>query len=64
VNVYSLRAKEQPTVSTPVTWDEVEAGFRIEDFRIDNVPSRVGKLGDLWKPLLAARGRFPLDQLF
>jgi bifunctional non-homologous end joining protein LigD len=50
-------------VSTPVTWDEVEAGFSIEDFRIDNVPARVQKLGDLWKPLLAARGRFPLDQL-
>jgi bifunctional non-homologous end joining protein LigD len=46
-----------------VTWDEVEAGFKIEDFRIDNVPARVRKLGDLWKPLLAPRGRFPLDQL-
>jgi bifunctional non-homologous end joining protein LigD len=63
-SIYSVRPTERATVSTPVTWDEVEAGFRIEDFRIDNVPSRVGKLGDLWKPLLAARGRFPLDQLF
>lgn len=62
-SIYSVRPTERATVSTPVTWNEVEAGLKIEDFRIDNVPSRVGKLGDLWKPLLAARGRFPLDQL-
>ena len=41
------------TVSTPVTWEEVERGVAIDDFRIDNVPARVKKLGDLWKPLLA-----------
>jgi bifunctional non-homologous end joining protein LigD len=62
-SIYSVRPTERATVSTPVTWDEVEAGFKIEDFRIDNVPARVRKLGDLWKPLLATRGRFPLDQL-
>jgi bifunctional non-homologous end joining protein LigD len=50
-------------VSTPVTWDEVEAGFAITDFTMANVPERVRKLGDLWKPLLAARGRFPLQKL-
>ena len=31
--------------------------------RIDNVPARVRELGDLWKPLLAARGRFDLATL-
>jgi bifunctional non-homologous end joining protein LigD len=61
-SIYSCRPTERATVSTPVSWDEVEAGFRIEDFRIDNVPARVRKLGDLWKPLLAARNRFPLDR--
>jgi bifunctional non-homologous end joining protein LigD len=62
-SIHSVRPTELATVSTPVTWDEVEAGFRIEDFRMDNVPARVRKLGDLWKPLLSSRGRFPLEQL-
>jgi bifunctional non-homologous end joining protein LigD len=50
-------------VSAPVTWREVERGFRIEDFRLDNVPARVARLGDLWKPLLARSGRFRLEPL-
>jgi bifunctional non-homologous end joining protein LigD len=62
-SIYSVRPTERATVSTPVTWDEVEAGFRIEDFRIENVPGRVRKLGDLWKPLLSSRGRFALQRL-
>jgi bifunctional non-homologous end joining protein LigD len=62
-SVYSPRPKPQAPVSTPVTWDEIERGIRIEDFRIDNVPARVTRLGDLWKPLLAARGRFQLEAL-
>ena len=49
-------------MSTPVTWDEVESGFEIDDFRMDNVPERVRKEGDLWKPLLATKGRFKLDE--
>jgi hypothetical protein len=35
---------------------------RIEEFTVRNVPARVAKLGDLWKPLLAARGRFDLEK--
>jgi bifunctional non-homologous end joining protein LigD len=62
-SVYSVRPKPKATVSAPVTWDEVEAGVEIEDFRLDNMPARVKKLGDLWKPLLAARGRFRLEGL-
>jgi bifunctional non-homologous end joining protein LigD len=46
-----------------VTWDEVERGFGIDDFRVDNVPARLAKIGDLWKPMLAGRGRFRLDRL-
>ena len=49
-------------MSTPVTWDELEAGAVIEDFRIDNVPARIATVGDLWKRLLQARGRFDLRQ--
>jgi bifunctional non-homologous end joining protein LigD len=62
-SVYSLRPKPDATVSTPVTWSEVEKGFSMSDFRIDNVPARVAKIGDLWKPLIAGRGRFKLEAL-
>jgi bifunctional non-homologous end joining protein LigD len=62
-SIYSVRPTELATVSTPVTWQEVERGVEIEDFRIDNVPARVRRRGDLWQPLLAARGRFRLEDL-
>lgn len=62
-SVYSVRPRPGATVSAPVTWEEVEQGVELTDFRIDTVPARVGKLGDLWKPLLAARGRCSLDDL-
>jgi bifunctional non-homologous end joining protein LigD len=62
-SVYSPRPKPRAPVSTPLTWKEVEKGVKIEDFRIDNVPARLKKLGDLWKPLLAARGRFDLERV-
>ena len=62
-SVYSARPSPRAAVSTPVTWKEIEGGVEIDDFRIDNVPARVQKLGDLWKPLLAARGRFELETL-
>jgi bifunctional non-homologous end joining protein LigD len=60
-SVYSVRPHAQATVSTPVKWHEVERGIEIEDFRIGNVPSRLRRLGDLWKPLISKRGRFKLD---
>ena len=59
-SVYSPRPRPEATVSTPLTWKEVERGVRLEDFTIRNVPERVKRLGDLWKPLLQARGRFEL----
>jgi bifunctional non-homologous end joining protein LigD len=62
-SIYSPRPKPHASVSTPVTWKEVERGFTIQDFRIDNVPARVESLGDLWKPLLAKSGRYRLEQM-
>jgi bifunctional non-homologous end joining protein LigD len=59
-SIYSPRPRPEATVSTPITWKDVERGVRIEDFTVKNVPARVARLGDLWKPLLAARGRFNL----
>jgi bifunctional non-homologous end joining protein LigD len=61
-SVYSVRPRPEATVSTPVTWQEIEKGVRIEDFTLKNVAARVAKLGDLWKALLGARGRFDLSQ--
>ena len=60
-SIYSVRPKAVPSVSTPVTWEELERGIKIGDFRIDNVPARVKRLGDLWKPLLGKKGRFRLE---
>ena len=61
-SIYSARPRPEASVSTPVTWKEVERGIRIEDFTVLNVPSRVARLGDLWKPMLQARGRVNLSQ--
>lgn len=61
--VYSVRPRPRAPVSTPVTWKELERGIRVGDFRIDNVPQRLRAIGDLWAPLLAHRGRFPLERL-
>ena len=62
-SIYSVRPKPGATVSTPLTWGEVEQGVELSDFTIANVPSRVATLGDLWKPLLAMRGRFNLESV-
>lgn len=59
-SVYSVRPTRRATVSTPVSWDEVEAGIDPDEFRMDTVPERVRLLGDLWSVLLAARGRVNL----
>jgi bifunctional non-homologous end joining protein LigD len=61
-SVYSARPKPRAPVSTPVGWDEIERGIRIEEFRIDNVPDRVRRSGDLFHPLLLQRRRVRLEQ--
>jgi bifunctional non-homologous end joining protein LigD len=65
VCVYSLRAKERPTVSTPVKWDEVEACLKKGDasllvFESDEVLARAKKYGDLFEPVLKLKQRMPL----
>lgn len=62
-SIYSARPHPRATVSTPVTWTEVERGIRIEDFRIDNVRERLKQVGDLWFPLLTPTGRVKLDRV-
>jgi bifunctional non-homologous end joining protein LigD len=61
-SIYSVRPKPKATVSTPVAWSELEKGVAITDFRLENVPARLKRLGDLWKPLLGARGRVRLER--
>lgn len=60
-SIYSVRPRPSASVSTPVTWDEVAAGIDIDDFRLDNVRDRLARVGDIWKPLLAKKGRTDLD---
>lgn len=64
VCVYSLRAKEHPTASTPVEWDEVKAALKKKDaarltFRSDEVLQRIEKHGDLFAPVLKLKQKFP-----
>ncbi|MGH3186298.1 MAG: non-homologous end-joining DNA ligase [Streptosporangiaceae bacterium] len=56
---YSLRARAHPTVSTPVTWDEVESCRKVDDlfFTADAVLDRVAAHGDLFAPLLSDGSR-------
>jgi bifunctional non-homologous end joining protein LigD len=61
-SVYSVRPRPGATVSAPVTFAELEAGVRIEDFDMFNVPGRVAEQGDLWAGVVAADGRFDLSQ--
>jgi len=64
ISVYSLRAREHPTVSTPVSWDEVEKCLKKKDagmlvFEAGDVIKRVEKLGDLFEPVLELKQKLP-----
>lgn len=64
VNAYSLRAKRDPTVSTPLTWDEVQAAVDAQDperlkFTADDVLTRVDAKGDLFAPVLTQEQTLP-----
>lgn len=60
-SVYSVRPTPHATVSTPLTWEELQEGARIEDFRLDNLPARVRKHGDLFRAVIEQRGRVQLE---
>jgi bifunctional non-homologous end joining protein LigD len=60
VCAYSVRAKERPTVSTPVRWEEVEGALDAGDadllrFEMDAVRARIDEHGDLFEPVLSRR---------
>jgi bifunctional non-homologous end joining protein LigD len=62
VSVYSLRAKEQPTVSTPVFWEEVAQSSKKNrplSFTSDDVLARADKHGDIFAPVLSLKQKLP-----
>ena len=64
VSVYSLRAREHPSVSTPVKWEEVEQALKKKDatlllFEAGQVLDRAGKMGDLFEPILKLKQKLP-----
>ncbi len=64
VCAYSLRAKERPTISTPVKWDEVEKCLKKADpgalvFEADAVLERAKRYGDLFAPVLKLKQKLP-----
>jgi bifunctional non-homologous end joining protein LigD len=64
IAVYSLRARERPTVSTPLTWDEVEKAAEQNDadslvFEAPEVLERVELHGDLFAPVLELKQKLP-----
>jgi bifunctional non-homologous end joining protein LigD len=68
INVYSLRARTRPTVSTPVSWDEVEKCLKAKDptllvFDSDQLLKRVEKLGDLFEPVIKKKQKLPKSLL-
>jgi bifunctional non-homologous end joining protein LigD len=64
IAVYSLRARERPTVSTPVTWEEVEGALERDDrdclvFEAADVLERIERRGDLFAPVLELEQELP-----
>jgi bifunctional non-homologous end joining protein LigD len=64
VNVYSLRARQRPWVSAPLTWKEVETAHRTQKidaihFEADEVVARIKKMGDLFEPVLTMKQKLP-----
>ncbi len=64
ISVYALRARERPTVSTPVTWEEVEKTLKKKDakllvFEAKDVLARVEKIGDLFEPVQTLKQKLP-----
>jgi bifunctional non-homologous end joining protein LigD len=64
IAVYSLRARERPTASTPLAWEEVEAAAESGDgtplvFETDAVLARVEEHGDLFAPVLELEQELP-----
>lgn len=60
---YSARASAFAGASTPLTWQEVQAGVRPEDFTILTLPKRIRGQQDLWAPVVSRTGRLDLVEV-
>jgi bifunctional non-homologous end joining protein LigD len=66
IGVYSLRARERPRVSTPLSWEEIELAAKSGDasplvFEAEQVLARVEKVGDLFAPALTLKQDLPAE---
>jgi bifunctional non-homologous end joining protein LigD len=61
-SIYSVRPKPAAPVSMPVSWRQIELGFKMTDYRIDNVPALLREGGDPWKAILGKK-RFDLNRV-
>ena len=59
-SVYSVRPTPVASISTPVTWKEIEKGLTSEQFTFDVVLKRIARLGDLFAPVLAGKLKLPM----
>jgi bifunctional non-homologous end joining protein LigD len=64
ISVYSLRARERPTVSAPLKWEEVERAWKHNDaaalvFEAGQVLRRVERMGDLFELVLKLKQKLP-----
>jgi len=62
-SIYSVRPTPEASVSTPVTWDEVQHGIEPAQFTMRNMPERIETIGDLWAALAKKAGRYDLKKL-
>jgi|SRR5690242_4540113 bifunctional non-homologous end joining protein LigD len=62
-SAYSVRPRPEASVSAPVAWEEVESGISVQDLTIENMPARITRLGDLFKPVLRQRSRCRIESL-
>jgi bifunctional non-homologous end joining protein LigD len=63
-SVYTIRAKERPTASTPLEWEEIEAAAESGDadalvFTVEDLLARIAAKGDLYAPLLSQKQELP-----
>ena len=61
-SVYSVRPTTAASISTPVTWKEIETGIKPEDFTMSVVLDRVSRHGDLFAPVLGGKLKLPVNE--
>lgn len=55
VAAYSVRARPKASVSAPIAWTDLRARLRLEQFRLETIPTRLGRVGDIWSAAMKRR---------